>query len=72
MTFALLSLNAAPNAPALSDDLDAVEVRVLQASECSTLLQGVVRTAPYLVVIHEKHLGYALFSSTIRVNAAAP
>ena len=72
MTSALLSLSAAPGAPPLSDDLDAVGVRVMQADECSTLLQSVVKTSPDLVVIYEEHPESALFSSTMAVNAAAP
>ena len=72
MTSALLSLSAAPGAPPLSDDLDAVGIKVLQPGDCSTLLQDVVRTAPDLVVIYEENPEAALFSSTAAVNAAVP
>ena len=72
MTSALLSLSAAPGAPPLSDDLDAVGVQVLQSANCSTLLQDVVRTSPDLVVIYEERPEVALFSSTVAVNAAVP
>ena len=72
MTSALLSLSAAPGAPPLSDDLDAVGIKVLQSDDCSTLLQEVVRTSPDLVVIYEERPESALFSSTMAVNAAAP
>ncbi len=72
MTFALLSLSAAPGAPPLSDDLDAVGIQVVQSEDCSTLLQDVVRTSPDLVVIYEERPESALFSSTMAVNAAAP
>ena len=72
MTSALLSLSAAPDAPPLFDDLDAVGIRVVPSGDCSTLLQDVVRTSPDLVVIYEEHPESALFSSTAAVNAAAP
>jgi AmiR/NasT family two-component response regulator len=72
MTSALLSLSATPSAPPLSDDLDAVGIKVLQSEDCSTLLQDVVRTSPDLVVIYEERPENALFSSIMAVNAAAP
>ncbi len=72
MTSALVSLSAAPSAPPLSDDLDAVGIKVLHCENCSTLLHDVVRTSPDLVVIYEEHPESALFSSTAAVNAAAP
>lgn len=72
MTSALLSLSAAPGAPPLSDDLDAVGIKVLLSDDCSTLLQDVVKTSPDLVVIYEEKPESALFSSTMAMNAAAP
>lgn len=72
MTCALLSLSAGPDAPPLSDDLDAVGIKVLRSDVCTTLLQDVVRTSPDLVVIYEEKPNPALFSSTMAMNAAAP
>ncbi len=72
MTSALLSLSAAPGAPPLLDDLDAVGIEVLQSDDCSTLLQDVIRTSPDLVVIYEEKPDSALFSSTMAVNIATP
>ncbi len=72
MTSALVSSSNAPGAPPLADDLSAVGIRVFPVSECSTLLQDVLRNAPDLVVIYETNPEAALFESTLAVNAAAP
>ncbi len=72
MTSALVSSSNAPGAPALADDLSAVGISVLQASECSTLLQDVLKSAPDLVVIYAANPESALFESTMAVNTVAP
>jgi len=72
MTSALISSDGAPNAPALADDLEAAGITVLQTTDCTTLLQDVIRNAPDLVVIYETNPESALFASTAAVNATAP
>ncbi len=72
MTSALISSNGAPHAPPLADDLQSVGIKVLQTTDCSTLLQDVIRNTPDLVVIFEANPDPALFASTMAVNAASP
>jgi len=72
MTSALVSSSNAPGAPALADDLSAVGISVLLASECSTLLQDVLKNAPDLVIITTANPDSALFESTMALNAEAP
>ncbi len=72
MTSALLSSSNGPDAPPLADDLDAVGIDVLAVSECSNLLQDVVKNSPDLVVIYESHPTTALFASIAALKTAAP
>jgi len=46
MTSALLSSSNGPDAPPLAQDLDAVGIEVLATSECTNLLQDVIKIRP--------------------------
>ena len=72
MTSALLSSSNGPGAPPLAADLDAVGIEVLATSECTNLLQDVVKISPELVVIYESNPTVALFESIAAIKAAAP
>ena len=72
MTSALLSSSHGPGAPPLAEDLDAVGIEVLVVSECTNLLQDVVKNSPELVVIYESNPTAALFESIAAIKVAAP
>lgn len=72
MTSALLSSSHGPGAPPLAEDLGAVGIEVLAVSECTNLLQDVVKNSPELVVIYESNPTAALFESIAAIKAAAP
>jgi len=72
MTSALLSSSNGPDAPPLAQDLDAVGIEVLATSECTNLLQDVIKNSPELVVIYDRNPTAALFESIAAIKAAAP
>ena len=72
MTSALLSSSNGPGAPPLAADLNAVGIEVLATSECTNLLQDVVKKLPELVVIYESNPTAALFESIAAIKVAAP
>lgn len=72
MTSALVSSSNGPGAPPLAKDLETVGIKVLQASGCKNLLQGVIRYAPELVVIYECSPDTAFFDSINAVRTSAP
>ena len=72
MTSALLSSSNGPDAPPLAQDLDAVGIEVLAISECTNLLQDVIKNSPELVVIYNGNPTAALFESIAAIKAAAP
>ena len=72
MTSALVSSSNGPGAPALAEDLDAVGIEVLGASDRTNILQDVIKHAPELVVIFESNPDNAFFEGIAAVKASAP
>ncbi len=72
MPSALILTSGGPGAPALAEDLAAVGVDVIGATECSNLVQMVIKSAPDLVMIYESRPDAALFDSIALVTTTAP
>ncbi|MGI4942222.1 MAG: type IV pili methyl-accepting chemotaxis transducer N-terminal domain-containing protein [Janthinobacterium lividum] len=72
MPSALILTSGGPGAPALAEDLAAVGVEVIGATDCSNLVQSVIKTAPDLVMIYEFRPDAALFGSIALVTTMAP
>ena len=61
-----------PEAPALGRDLAAAGLDVTGAFALDGMVQGVIRSAPDVVVCYEKHPGDALFAVTAALADTAP
>ena len=72
MPSALILTSGGPGAPALAEDLAAVGVQVVSATECPNLVQAVIKAAPDLVMIYESRPDAALFDSIALVTTTAP
>ncbi|HEX6707996.1 MAG TPA: type IV pili methyl-accepting chemotaxis transducer N-terminal domain-containing protein [Albitalea sp.] len=72
MTSCLVLTTSAPDAPALSADLESVGIHVLGAVQRSNLVQEAVRLAPDLVICHDPSPDAALFEGTALLLATSP
>ena len=61
-----------PGAPALGPDLEAAGLDLKGAFALDAMVQGVIRTAPDVIVCYENHPGDALFAVTSALADTAP
>ena len=72
MPSAFVMTSGGIGAPPLAEDLAAAGVQVVGSSECTNLVQEVIKNEPDVVFIYESRPGPALFDSIVQVAAAFP